>query len=102
MYLNLSWITDDSTKSSKRSEDVALLDIIESITLTNIKSNKRSNDVALQDKIRADKMVLTSKPGIEIDASLLTEELTRNYVAPTPNAMAWSRERVILIERSLL
>ena len=32
--------------------------------------------------------VLTSKPEIEIDAALLTEELTENYVTPTPNAMA--------------
>ena len=31
---------------------------------------------------------LTSKPEIEIDAALPTEELTENYLTPIPNAMA--------------
>jgi hypothetical protein len=40
-------------------------------------------------------MVLTSKPEIEIDAALLTEDLVEIYFTPAPNVMAWKPKKIV-------
>jgi hypothetical protein len=47
-------------------------------------------------------MVLTSKPEIEIDAALPTEELVGIYFTPTPKVLARSRKEFYCLEGEFL